>query len=82
MSKKSVKDFFDKLTHPVCCADGVRETVKKPADMKDDRAAGELEGRIPPAGEMSAKLTKGGRTKARLEYNKPPSGKLVNKLSR
>ena len=41
----------------------------------DDRAAGELEGKIPPAGEMSAKLTKGARIKARLEYNKPPSGK-------
>ena len=41
----------------------------------DNRAAGELEGKIPPAGEMSAKLTKGGRAKARLEYNKPPSEK-------
>ena len=32
-----------------------------------NRAAGELEGKIPPAGEMSAMLTKGGRTKALLE---------------
>ena len=40
------------------------------------RAAGELEGKIPPAGEMSAKLTKGARIKARLELDNPPSEKL------
>ena len=67
----------------------MNETMKKPrianamrglrlsenrGPRSDFRAAGELEGMIPPAGEMSAKQTKGGRTKARLEYNHPPSG--------
>ncbi len=48
---------------------------KNLAAVYDHRAARELEGKIPPAGEMSAKLTKGAWTKARLEYNKPPSEK-------
>ena len=48
---------------------------KNLAEASEDRAAGELEGKIPPAGEMSAKLTKGGRNKARLEFNKPPPEK-------
>ncbi len=44
------------------------ETIDKPKNGKgkDNRAAGEREGKIPPAGEMSAKRTKGGRIKARL----------------
>ena len=49
---------------------------KNYAKEHDDRAAGELEGKIPPAGEMSAKLTKGARIKARLELDNPPSEKL------
>ena len=43
--------------------------LKKTDKRVENRAAGELEGKIPPAGEMSAELTKGGRAKARLEYN-------------
>ena len=33
----------------------------------------EREGKIPPAGEMSAKRTKGGRIKARLVIQSPPA---------
>ena len=38
------------------------------AGRNDNRTAGEREGKIPPAGEMSAKLTKGARIKARLAF--------------